>query len=47
MLLIFHIYLSHLIIPVGKIHFEPHFAIQVSFTVRISDELIAGSDKYD
>ena len=27
MLLIFHVYLSHLTIPVGKIHFGPHFAI--------------------
>ena len=41
-LLIFHIYLSHLIIPVG-----PHFAIRVPFIVTISGESILGPDKYD
>jgi len=32
MLFIFHVYLSHLIIPVGGIHFGLHFAIRVPFT---------------
>jgi len=32
MLFIFHVYLSHLIIPVQGIHFGLHFTIQVSFT---------------
>jgi len=47
MLFIFHIYLSHLIIPVGRIHFGPYFAIQVSFTVLISKKLVVGLDIYD
>jgi len=47
MSLIFHIYLSHLTITVRKIHFGPHFAIQVSFIVTISNEWILGPSKYD
>jgi len=46
MLIIFPTYLSHLIISAGKI-FKPHFAIQVSFIVNISSELIVGLGKYD
>jgi len=34
MLLVFHIYLSHLIILIRRINFELHLAIQVSFTVK-------------
>jgi len=47
MLFIFHIYLSHLIIPVGRIQFWAHFAIQVSFTVLVSEKLVVGLDNYD
>jgi len=47
MLLIFHVYLSHLIIPVGRIYFGPHFAIRVLFTITISGESILGPNKYD
>jgi len=48
MLFIFDIYLSHLIIPVGRIHLALHFAIRVSFTENIfSENVILGHDNYD
>jgi len=46
MLLIFHVYLSHLIIPIGRIHFVPHFTILTSFAVTILSKSIVGADKY-
>ena len=46
MLLIFHIYLSHLIIPIGTIHFGPHFAIRVSFIGQSREKLIVGLNNY-
>jgi len=48
MVFIFHIYLSHLVIPVGRIHLVLHFAIRVSFTENnFSKKLILGLDNYD
>jgi len=48
MVFIFHIYLSHLVIPVGRIHLGLHFAIRVSFTENnFSEKLILGLDNYD
>ena len=48
MLLIFHIYLSHLVIPIRKIHLGLHFAIRVSYTENnFSEKLILGLDNYD
>jgi len=47
MLLIFHIYLSHLIIPIGRIHLELYSAIPVSFAENnFSEKLILGLDNY-
>ena len=48
MFFIFLIYLSHLIIPVGRIHFGPYFAIRVPFTENnFSEKLILGLDDYE
>ena len=48
MLFIFLIYLSHLIIPVRRIHFGPYFAIRVSFTENnFLEKLILGLNDYD
>jgi len=47
MLTIFHNHLSHLIIPIRKFSFEPHFVIQVLFIVNILGELIVGVGKYN
>jgi len=45
---IFHIYLSHWIITVGKIHVGPHFTIRVSFTENnFLEKVILGLNNYD